>query len=131
LRITGPYATKARATQLRSAMSLPERILWSLLRRKSTGLRFRRQQPAGPYVLDFYCDSLKLCIEIDGEQHDFTVAKDAARDRWLSDLGIRTIRIAARDVLRNPDGVVAWIAGLGRSPSVPLRGPPPPVGEET
>ena len=129
MRLNGPYATKARATRLRSTMSLPERILWSALRRKATGLRFRRQQPAGPYVLDFYCHSIKLCIEVDGQQHDFSVARDAARDRWLREQGVRTVRIAARDVLRNPDGVVAWITELGRSPSDPLRGPLPPEGE--
>ena len=57
LKLTGPKDTIARARQLRATMSLPERLLWGALRKKKTGFRFRHQHPAGPYVLDFYCDS--------------------------------------------------------------------------
>ena len=53
-------------------MSKPERLLWGALRKNKLGLRFRKQHPAGPYVLDFYCDSARLCVEVDGESHDFT-----------------------------------------------------------
>jgi very-short-patch-repair endonuclease len=110
-------------------MSLPERLLWAAIRKQRTGLRFRRQHPAGPYVLDFYCDEAKLCIEIDGHSHDFTVRNDRARDRWLVDRGVRTLRVSAHDVLSNLEGVVQYIAAKGHSPSVTLRAPPPPKGE--
>jgi very-short-patch-repair endonuclease len=106
-------------------MSKPERLLWGALRKKKLGLRFRKQHPAGPYVLDFYCDAVKLCVEIDGEAHDFTVTRDAARDRWLAVQGVRTLRIPAREVLRNLDGVVQFIAAEAQAPSDPLRGPSP------
>jgi len=100
----------ARARQLRRAATLPERLLWAALRRKQHGLRFRRQHPAGPYILDFYCPSARLCVEIDGAQHDLTTAKDQRRDRWLNEQGIRTIRVSATDVLNDPDAVAVWIA---------------------
>lgn len=109
-------------------MSKPERLLWWALRRNQTGLRFRKQHPAGPYVLDFYCDAVRLCVEVDGETHDFTSVRDAARDRWLASRGVRTLRIAADDVVKNLQGVVDYIVAEALTPSDPLRGPPPPNG---
>ena len=130
MELTGPKQTIQRARELRTSMTKPERLLWSALRKNNVGLRFRRQHPAGPYVLDFYCDSAKLCVEIDGHSHDFTINRDAARDRWLRGRGVRTLRVAARDVLQNLEGTVQHIVAEAKSPSDPLRGPPPPEGEE-
>ena len=130
MELSGPKETIRRARVLRSAMSLPERLLWEQLRGKRTGLRFRRQHPAGPYVLDFYCDGAKLCVEVDGQSHDFTAPRDEARDRWLAGLGVRTLRVAAQDVLSNLEGVVQHVVAEARAPSVALRAPPPPAGEE-
>jgi len=65
----GPKSTQAFAKQQRRSMSLPEVLLWQQLRKRDQGLRFRRQHPAGPYVLDFYCPSIKLAVEVDGEAH--------------------------------------------------------------
>ena len=110
-------------------MSLPERLVWGALRKKRTGLRFRHQHPAGPYILDFYCDSEKLCVEVDDRSHDFRAAHDAARDSWLARQGVRTLRISAQDVLRNLDGVVQYIAAQAHAPSAELRSPAPPRGE--
>jgi len=94
-----------------------------------TGLRFRRQHPAGCYVLDFYCPSAGLCIEIDGASHDSTARRDKERDRWLAERGVRTLRIAARDVLANLEGVAQYVVQEARAPSAALRAPPPPEGE--
>src|SRR5689334_16373959 len=58
-----------KARELRRHMSLPETLLWRLLRRAPNGVAFRRQHPIGPYVLDFYCPSAKLAIEVDGAAH--------------------------------------------------------------
>ena len=129
MKLSGPEATKRRARQLRSSMSLPERVLWRQLRLKQTGLRFRKQHPAGPYVLDFYCHEARLCIEIDGQSHDFTAACDERRDRWLASQGVRTVRVSARDVLRNLDGVVQYILAEAQTPSDALRASAPPEGE--
>jgi very-short-patch-repair endonuclease len=109
-------------------MSQPERILWQALRKGRMGLRFRRQHPAGPFVLDFYCDSAKLCVEVDGAGHDFTQRQDAARDRWLSRQGVRTLRIAAREIYEDLDAVVRMIVAAGQAPSGVLRTPPPHEG---
>lgn len=129
MKLTGPEATKSRARALRASMSLPERILWRQLRLRQTGLRFRRQHPAGPYVLDFYCHEARLCVEVDGDAHDFTPARDQRRDSWLVSQGVRTLRIPARDVLHNLEGVVQFIVAEARAPSVPLRVTAPPKGE--
>jgi len=58
------------ARQLRQQMSLPETLLWNLLRKAPDGVIFRRQHPVGPYVVDFYCAKAKVCFEIDGIVHD-------------------------------------------------------------
>ena len=68
--ITGTKATVKLARKLRSEMSLPEVLLWRELRLRPGGYKFRRQHPAGPYVLDFYCAALGLAIEVDGMAHD-------------------------------------------------------------
>ena len=88
------------------------------LRRKSAGgLKFRRQHPAGPYVLDFYCDSAKLAVEVDGFVHvtGDHPERDARRDAWLVQRGIRTLRIDSRDVRDELDGVVALIVAVARN----------------
>lgn len=129
MKLTGPEETKRRARELRASMSVPERILWRQLRLKQTGLRFRKQHPAGPYVLDFYCHEAKLCVEIDGQGHDFTAARDERRDRWLAAQGVKTLRVSARDVLHNVDGVVQYIIAEARTPSDALHASAPPQGE--
>jgi very-short-patch-repair endonuclease len=130
MKLSGPWVTIKRARKLRVSMSKPELMLWHALRRQQTGYRFRRQHPAGPYVLDFYCDAAKLCIEVDGEQHGFTTGHDAARDAWLRRQGVRTLRIRARDVLTDLDAMIRWITAEATSPSASLRSAPPPMGEE-
>ena len=123
-----------RARELRRKLALPELILWQHLRHRPDGLKFRKQHAAGPYVLDFYCEQARLCIELDGSAHDFTnaAAADRYRDGWLADAGIRTLRIAARDVLSNLDGVLQLILLECRGnplhhPAAP-SGPPPLQG---
>ena len=60
-----PAATRS-ARKLRRKMTLPEVILWHWLRQRPQGLKFRRQHPTGPYVLDFFCSDARLAIEVDG-----------------------------------------------------------------
>jgi very-short-patch-repair endonuclease len=75
--ITGPTETLKRARKLRSEMSLPETVLWRELRKRPDGFKFRRQHPAGVYVVDFYCAAAKLAIEVDGRTHDGVRAAEA------------------------------------------------------
>ena len=58
--------TVLNARTLRRAMTRPEVLLWQVLRERPNGLRFRRQHPVGPFVLDFYCPAARLAIEVDG-----------------------------------------------------------------
>ena len=74
------------ARQLRTDSTDAEIRLWSRLRGKQIeGLRFRRQQPMGPYIVDFYCAEVKLIIEVDGGQHadEDPNSRELAREQWL------------------------------------------------
>ena len=105
---------KRRARSLRRSMSFPEVLLWRELRKKPDGVQYRRQHPAGPYVLDFFCATASLAIEVDGEAHGRgdRPEKDDLRDQWLESQGIRTLRIPANDVLKNLEGVLRHIAAV-------------------
>jgi len=107
-----PRETVRLARHLRRELSPPEARLWIALRgRNLGGLKFRRQHPIGPYVLDFYCDRARLAVEVDGYAHATAdrPARDARRDTWLATKGIRTLRVDARDVRDEFDGVVGLI----------------------
>ena len=100
-----------RARELRRKPSLPEGLLWQVLRTRPKGLKFRRQHPLGWYVVDFYCASAKLVIEVDGERP----AHDADRDQWLRRQGLRVIRFEAVDVMGDLEAVVTAITFACRS----------------
>jgi len=98
-------------------MSLPEVLLWQALRRSPCEIKFRRQHPVGPFVLDFYCPAARLGIEIDGIVHDMgsRPQRDEARAIWLTDHGIALLRIPAAEVLNSADDVAeAVIASCRR-----------------
>ena len=102
---------------LRRRLTLPEGLLWRALKGgKADGLKFRKQHPIGPYVLDFYCHDARLCVEVDGASHGFgnRPALDTRRDAWLADRGIRTLRISASLVLDEVDDAVRTIVGFVR-----------------
>ena len=127
--LTGTANAVRRARKLRREMSLPEVILWQALRQRPNGLKWRHQHPAGEFALDFYCDAAKLCVEVDGDAHERgdRPKRDARRDAWLLEHGIRTMRITARDVLADLDAVVRGIvyAAMAARPSTAFGGPPP------
>ena len=142
--ITGPRDVVKRTHKLRSEMTLPEGLLWRELRKRPAGLKFRRQHPAGIYVLDFYCAAARLAIEVDGRAHDNApaVERDARRSEYLRSQKVATVRVPAITVLNDVEAAVARIVEicsqrierLSRLRPVPLHhpadGPPPPVGEE-
>jgi very-short-patch-repair endonuclease len=124
--VDAPRPTKDFAKTLRRRMTLPEVLIWKALKgRKQEGLHFRRQHPIGPYVLDFYCDSARLAVEIDGDGHSFgdQPLKDVRRDRYLSGLGIRTLRLRAAYVLETVDDAVRTIVEEARSSPAGGGGP--------
>jgi very-short-patch-repair endonuclease len=113
-------------------MSLPEVLLWRQIRLRPEGLKFRRQHPAGPYVLDFYCDAARFALEIDGGGHDNEAAsaRDRHRDSWLAEAGICTRRFTANEVLQNLEGVLFAIIEEVRARPLhhpPSAGGPPPL----
>jgi very-short-patch-repair endonuclease len=75
----------ARARKLRKEMTLPEVLLWRLLRGQPQGVKFRRQHPSSRIGMDFYCLDARLVIEVDGIAHDMgdNPERDLNRDAWL------------------------------------------------
>ncbi len=108
--------TVAKARALRRAMSPPEARLWQALRGRPEGLKFRRQHPVGPFVLDFYCPKAKLGIEVDGEVHGMggNPERDQARDAWFEERGFRMLRIPAADLFGDIEPAVRLILSCCR-----------------
>ena len=97
------------ARQLRREQTNAERLLWRLLRNnRFCGLKFRRQHPIEPYVLDFYCHEERLGIELDGGQHaaPATQRSDTARTAFLESKGITIVRFWNHEVLQDPVAVL-------------------------
>jgi very-short-patch-repair endonuclease len=123
----------ARARKLRKEMTLPEVLLWRLLRGQPQGVKFRRQHPSSRIGMDFYCSDARLVIEIDGIAHDMgdNPERDLNRDAWLRSKGIDTVRIPAADVLKDVAAVADGILSLALSrlplhhPAVAGRSPSP------
>jgi very-short-patch-repair endonuclease len=128
--------TLANARALRRAQTPAEAKLWSRLRANQVhGLKFRRQQPIGPYIVDFYCSSRHLIIEVDGDTHIDRANYDEVRTQWLIEKGYRVVRFCNSDLHEDLDGVlekiISYAEGQARftalSPSPPA---PLPLGGE-
>ena len=119
----------ARARKLRRELTLPEGLLWNELRKRPGGLKFRRQHPSGPFVLDFYSADGQMAIEIDGFAHSTgdRPERDEARDAWFARVGIATLRIPAKAVLENPGAVALYVVTEVRG-RMPLHHPASPGG---
>jgi very-short-patch-repair endonuclease len=114
-------------------MSLPEVLLWRELRISPGGHKFRRQHPAGPYVLDFYYAAARLAIEVDGEAHNRgdRPTRDETRDAWLKAERVTVLRIPAAEVLKDVGAIVAMIVDTAKLPlHRPADGPPPRTGKD-
>lgn len=101
-----------RARNLRKAMSSPEVMLWARLRgRRPDKPTFRRQHPIGSIILDFYCPSARLAVEIDGRTHwdEEAQRSDRMRDQWLEGQGVSVMRIDAASVYRDAGAVAQAI----------------------
>ena len=99
-----------RSRELRQEMTIPERLLWGKLRsHRLSGLHFRRQHPIGPYVVDFYCQAVKLVIEIDGRSHRGQEVQDGQRQDYLEQAGLRVIRFSNDRVINLLSDVVKAI----------------------
>lgn len=89
------------AREMRKKPTPAERQLWYHLRERRLGYKFHRQSQVAGYIVDFYCPSLRLAIEVDGSVHDLLIvqAKDAEKERVLEERGIRVLRILNEDAL--------------------------------
>jgi valyl-tRNA synthetase/very-short-patch-repair endonuclease len=129
-------AAVMRAKAMRRAMPPSETTLWNALRGRPGGFKFRRQHPAGDYVLDFFCPEAGLAIEVDGEAHDRgeRPQRDNARDVFLRQCGLEVLHVRAGEVFRDLEGVVERIVAATRERlplHQPAAGPPPrQAGEE-
>lgn len=126
-----------KAKELRKNSTDVEKIMWEILRaKKFLGLKFKRQQPIGKYVVDFVCFDKKLIIELDGGQHNENenIINDNVRTKYLESLGYKVIRFWNNEITENIDGVVENIIssldsvekklkrGGKENPLPPLRG---------
>ena len=92
-------------------MTSAEALLWRALKGRGTGgMKFRRQQGVGPFILDFYCPEHRLGIEIDGSSHDYKYEYDEKRTEYLRSQGIRLLRFSNQQVFTSMQGVLAEIA---------------------
>ena len=99
------------ARKLRKDSTRAESLLWSKLRAKQiAGIKFRRQQPIGNYIVDFVSFEKKIIIELDGGQHAKAKKKDSKRDKFLSENGFTVLRFWNNDIFSNLDGVLEVIS---------------------
>ena len=125
----GPHTARDRGAQkharaLRQNVTDAEKALWTLLRRKQMGARFRRQYPVGPYIADFACLKPPMIVEVDGGQHAVDIARDEKRTRFLHAAGFRVLRFWNNEILQNPEGVYSVIMETlmqAPSPTLPRK----------
>jgi very-short-patch-repair endonuclease len=133
IKVRGSQMKKSRRTnlakRLRREQTEAEQMLWARLRSMQLeGVKFRRQQPVGVYIVDFVSFGKKVIVEIDGGQHNEepTRIKDEQRTKKLEADGFRVMRFWNTDVLENPDGVLEKIsealAEVSPSPNLSHRG---------
>lgn len=99
---------KQRRKELRNNATPAEQKLWRILKHSNLGgYKFRRQHSVGPYVLDFYCPTKKLALELDGDSHftDEALVYDRERTAYLNGLGIKVLRFLNTDVYERIEAV--------------------------
>jgi very-short-patch-repair endonuclease len=108
-----------KARLLRRNQTEAEQILWSLLRNRALGCKFRRQHPIGRYIIDFVCLETKLIIEIDGGHHlDPDKSKnDKERTLWLQSQGYTILRFWNSSIIADPDSAILKVREILKSKS--------------
>jgi very-short-patch-repair endonuclease len=115
----GDTSLLTHARSMRRAPTPAERKLWQGLRKHQVvRLKFRRQVPRGPYIIDFYCPSARLVVEVDGVLH-VDASGDAVRDAWMSEHKIHVVRFSNSEVLANLEGILVTIGMIARAPPPP------------
>jgi very-short-patch-repair endonuclease len=118
---------RLRARALRHNATDAEKLLWHRIRMwQLDGLKFRRQQPIGIYIVDFICLEKRVVVEIDGGQHTEQSDYDTQRDRWLREQGFTVLRFWNHEVLQNLESVADKIYQTVKS--TPFLSPSPQGG---
>jgi very-short-patch-repair endonuclease len=121
-----PTRTRQHARDLRQDGTDAERKLWYQLRAgRLNGMKFRRQRPIPPYIVDFYCEAKKLIVELDGSQHDEEF--DRKRTRFLEMQGLKILRYWDNEILQQMETVLEAIVDSADSRT--LTPTPLPMGE--
>ena len=102
------------ARRMRREPTRGERILWTRLRGRQFGVRFRRQEPIGPFIADFACIERRLVVEVDGVTH--VEERDARRDRWFHERGWAVLRFGDDAVIEETDDVLDAIYAAIQAP---------------
>ena len=106
------------AKSLRKRSTEAEKIVWQKIRAgQLNGFKFKRQQPIGPYIVDYVCFEKNLIIEIDGGQHAVEKDKDIKRDTWLQSEGFVVTRFWNNEIFENLEGVLETIIKKIEAPS--------------
>ena len=127
------------AREFRKAPTAEEGVLWTALRgRQLGGVRFRRQQPIGPFVVDLFAPAARLVVEVDGPIHKGQRKLDVRRQSLLESLGLRFLRVSTEEVQHDLASVIAKIKDAVQTSPHPrpfphkvgrASEPSPPVGE--
>jgi very-short-patch-repair endonuclease len=105
------------ARQFRKEPTPSEAILWKALRKQQVeGRKFRRQQPIGRFVVDFFCASEWLIVEIDGGIHELQKNLDHQRQQLLESFGLRFLRVSSEQVETDIAGVLVLICSIWNHP---------------
>jgi very-short-patch-repair endonuclease len=127
-RVYNRISEKKTRQRLRREMPSAEEVLWAKLRRRQLlGYKFRRQYSVGTHVVDFYCPTARLAIEVDGDSHfqKGSAARDRARQTVIESFGIRFLRFRNVEVFEQLDAVLGAVAKdlLGLGAEHPLKSP--------
>jgi len=124
-----PINLTAEVKELRKNSTDAERHLWRSLKAKQFGgLKFRRQEQIGRFIVDFVCYEKNIIVEADGSQHALEKEKDEERTIWLNSQGFTVLRFWNSEILTNIEGVLELIRMQCAMP--PLPGPLPPGERE-
>jgi very-short-patch-repair endonuclease len=117
---------KEAANRLRNNSIKAEIRLWTYLKGKQLlGYDFHRQKPIDNYIVDFFCNTLMLALELDGYTHNFkeVADRDEIKEQRLNEIGIRVLRFKDENVMNNIEGIIAeikeWIVDRGTHPLIP------------
>lgn len=115
-----------RAREFRKEPTTSETLLWEVLRGSRRGVRFRRQQPIGPFIVEFFCPAHCLIIEVDGPVHDVRLDADQERQSLVEACGYRVLRFTSDQVERDLSQVITRIDVAIEEQRTPGTSPPLP-----